>query len=237
MKVKRNLVYKKETSSVKNVLNELDVYNEAFKLPFNYGVIPFCNEDNTYNSKKMSMGKYETLQYLKAQGIKTIEATTDRKEAEHYLKMGYTVVKKHNKELSYINNPIDLGAVTGKAYYSKYIPGEEYRVFVLNKKSYDLSVKVPNGNLLDVLLTKNTKYGWVYRREFPFLIGDKVELFDAATWVSEALDAHFVAIDFIFYNGNSYVLECNYAPGMGPETAHNFVQQAREMGLLKHGNL
>lgn len=168
--------------------------------------------------------KLTTFQILTRAGIAMPEFTTDISVAQNWLHSGATVMERHELRgnsgagirIVNLDDPDMNSNLLAAPLYTKFInKSTEFRVHVFNGQVIDYieKKKVPS----DRRPANFNRYisslscGWVFTRSN---ISNIAQVREQAIRSVNALGLDFGAVDIVFYNGNSYVLEVNSSPGL-----------------------
>lgn len=169
--------------------------------------------------------KLATFNKLKEAGVSIPDFTSNKTEAEEWIKAGHTVFARQEisssggkgivicSELPLVDAPL----------YVKYIKKyQEFRVHVFNGEVIDVqekrrksTVEAPNDFI------RNHDNGWVFCRQS---IYEPAGLRETSINAVKAMGLLFGAVDIIYnrYYNQVYVLEINTAPGLTDTTAHKY---------------
>jgi len=189
---------------------------------------------NNPDAVNVASNKLSTFRALQSAGISIPEFTTSHLVARSWLDAGEIIVERHNLRGSSgegirivsMDDEDTEADIQQAPLYTKFIAKTaEYRVHIFNGQMIDFVQKkrVSTERRDDTFnpYISSMEHGWVFTRtEVPEVPG-VIRLAQAAV---AALDLDFGAVDIMSFEGRSYVLEVNTAPGLAGTT------------LVKYGN-
>jgi glutathione synthase/RimK-type ligase-like ATP-grasp enzyme len=189
---------------------------------------------NSPSAVSVAGNKLSTFRALQAAGVSIPEFTTDSSIARQWVRDGERVVERHSLRGSSGEGIRIVSAddedteaeITSAPLYTKFIQKTaEYRVHIFRGQMIDFVQKkrVSSERRDDTFnpYISSMEHGWVFTRtEVP----DVPSVIRIAQQAVTALGLDFGAVDIMFYEGRSYVLEVNTAPGLAGTT------------LVKYGN-
>lgn len=189
---------------------------------------------NSPSAVSVAGNKLRTFQALQAAGVAIPEFTTNISKAKEWLDAGERVVERHNLRGSSgegirivsLDDEDTEGSLTSAPLYTKFIEKTaEYRVHIFNGEMIDFVQKkrVSSERRDDSFnpYISSMEHGWVFTRTDVPEVPSAIRIAKQAV---SALGLDFGAVDIMFYEGRSYVLEVNTAPGLAGTT------------LVKYGN-
>lgn len=189
---------------------------------------------NNPDAVSVAGNKLSTFKVLEAAGVAIPEFTTNRSVAQTWIDDDEKVVERHNLRGSsgegiriVSSDDEDTETyLTQAPLYTKYIPKTaEYRVHIFKGQVIDFVQKkrvlAENRDETYNPYISSMEHGWVFSRTEVVEVPSAKRLALAAV---VALKLDFGAVDILFYEGRSYVLEVNTAPGLAGMT------------LVKYGN-
>lgn len=189
---------------------------------------------NNPSAVAVAGNKLSTFQALQRAGVSIPEFTTDRAVANNWLFDGEIVVERHNLRGSSgegirivsMDDEDTEADIQSAPLYTKFIQKTaEYRVHIFNGQMIDYVQKkrVSSERRDDTFnpYISSMEHGWVFTRTEVPEVPSVIRL---ATQAVTALGLDFGAVDIMTYEGRSYVLEVNTAPGLAGTT------------LVKYGN-
>jgi hypothetical protein len=189
---------------------------------------------NHPNAVNVAGNKLSTFQALQRASIAIPEFTTHKTIAQTWLTAGDIVVERHNLRGSSgegirivsLDDEDTEAEIHNAPLYTKFIPKTaEYRVHIFNGQMIDYVQKkrVSTERRDDTFnpYISSMEHGWVFTRTEVPEVPSVIRLAQAAV---TALGLDFGAVDIMTYEGRSYVLEVNTAPGLAGTT------------LVKYGN-
>lgn len=189
---------------------------------------------NNPSAVNVAGNKLSTFRALQAVGISIPEFTTDRSVAKRWLDDGERVVERHNlrgssgagiRIVSVDDEDTEAELKTAPLYTKFLDKTAEYRVHIFNGQMIDFVQKkrVSSERRDDTFnpYISSMEHGWVFTRTDVPEVPSAIRIAKQAV---AALDLDFGAVDIMFYEGRSYVLEINTAPGLAGTT------------LVKYGN-
>jgi hypothetical protein len=189
---------------------------------------------NNPSAVNVAGNKLSTFQALQRAGVSIPEFTTDRAVAQTWLTSGERVVERHNlrgssgqgiRMVSIADEDTEQ-QLTGAPLYTKYVEKTaEYRVHIFNGEMIDfVQKKRVSSERRDETYNpyiSSMEHGWVFTRNEVPEVPSVIRLAKAAV---TALGLDFGAVDIMTFDGRSFVLEVNTAPGIAGTT------------MVKYGN-
>lgn len=189
---------------------------------------------NSASAVNVAGNKLSTFQALQRAGVSIPEFTTSVGMAQQWLRDGEIVVERHDLRGSSgkgirivsLNDEDTEAELRDAPLYTKFLDkSAEYRVHIFRGQMIDFVQKkrVSSERRDDSFnpYVSSMEHGWVFTRtEVP----EVPSVIRVAKQAVEALGLDFGAVDIMFYEGRSYVLEVNTAPGLAGTT------------LVKYGN-
>lgn len=189
---------------------------------------------NSTDAVNVAGNKLSTFRALQEAGVSIPEFTTNKSEAQNWVDEGDRVVERHNLRgnsgqgirIVSAEDEDTEAELTNAPLYTKYIPKTaEYRVHIFRGEMIDFVQKkrVSTERRDDTFnpYVASMEHGWVFTRTEVPEVPSVIRL---AKQAIEAIGLDFGAVDIMYYEGRSYVLEVNTAPGLAGTT------------LVKYGN-
>ena len=189
---------------------------------------------NNPSAVSVAGNKLSTLQTLQRAGVSIPEFTTSVGMAQQWLRDGEIVVERHalrgssgeGIRIVSVDDEDTEAELQDAPLYTKFIAKTaEYRVHIFNGQMIDFVQKkrVSTERRDDTFnpYISSMEHGWVFTRTEVPEVPSIIRLAQAAV---SALGLDFGAVDIIMFEGRSYVLEVNTAPGLAGTT------------LVKYGN-
>lgn len=192
------------------------------------GGVPNGRILNLVSACQRSSNKLAAFTKWKADGVATVEWTTDRAVANEWCKkhivFSRTLLNAHSGR-GIIVNPIGTEQVAAAPLYTKYMKKKrEFRVHVFEGCVIDVVEKRRRSGIVmdnNSGLIRNFTNGWVFCRDG---IVRPADLDNLAIKACSSLGLSFGAVDVVFnehYN-KCYVLEVNTAPGLEGSTIESY---------------
>jgi hypothetical protein len=175
---------------------------------------------NKYEAVARACNKVEALTTMREAGVRTVEFTLDKEEAQRWVDEGHTV---YARTLTRANSGRGIVIVSGDdelpnaPLYSKGIVSDiEYRVHVFRGVAIDYTKKIPleSSNLtIAESKIKSHSRGWTFARN----VETRPSVQEEAIKAVNALGLDFGAVDIIINPNNKnrpHVLEVNTSPGL-----------------------
>ncbi len=189
---------------------------------------------NKPSAVNIAVNKLSTFQTLTANNISIPKFTTDVSVANSWLQTGHTVVERHDLRgnsgsgirIVNLDDPEMPKTINRAPLYTQFINKQaEFRVHVFNGEVIDYIEKrrVSSERRTETFnkYISSINFGWAFCRTG---IREIPEIKDIALKTIRALGLDFGAVDVIYFDNKSYVLEVNCSPGLAGNT------------LVKYGN-
>lgn len=196
---------------------------------------------NKPEAVRLASNKLLTFQTLEAAGVKVPQFTTDIRTARYWLEDGHTIMERHvlngnsGAGIRVVSKDEDAAVcaeldLTPAPLYTRFIPKtKEFRVHIFRGEVIGYSQKRRRGTS-EARPSEFNPYissaemGWVFCiTDIDHIDGVK----EIAKKATSTLGLDFAAVDVIFHDDISYVLEVNTAPGLAPSTLMAYANKFR----------
>lgn len=176
----------------------------------------------------LAANKISSLTRMRANGVSTIDFTTNRSDAMAWIDEGYIVygrqlLNAHSGRGIVILSDESLSVPQLPLYTKGVLKAHEYRVHVAFGQVIDVSKKRRRATGEANPLIKNLSNGWVFCRE-GLNLPDKVR--NEALKAVAALGLDFGAVDVVYRERENvaFILEVNTAPGLEGTTLEKYTE-------------
>lgn len=180
----------------------------------------------------VASNKLTALQALRTAGIAIPEFTTDMNVASQWLRLGHTVVERHElrgnsgdgiRIVTLHDDEMERNLTRAPLYTRFITKTAEFRVHVFQGQVIDyIEKKKVTSERRDHTFNRyisSINCGWVFSRTN---VRDIPEVRQLGIRAVQALGLDFGAVDIVFADGIAYVLEVNTAPGLSGTTLVNY---------------